>query len=218
MQTVSSSSGAAGGYGTEGFSGPDMSRVLAMMEKMIPKLPQVIAIFEEAGIAVDPDARAAAEEAVATFARLREPCGNGDMESCMQLGQVMGSIESRMRPPMERAMMSAGKPEVGMRIHALMDEGMEGMDDMERMSPPPGMQGNYGRPPAMFDPSQSREGAPHPYPMPPYMQEQYDPARGYQPRSNEGYPMRSDSAPYPMPPDGAYPMPSAGSQEGYEGQ
>lgn len=181
MQAVSSGGGGSGGQGPTGFGPPDMSKVLSMMETMIPKLPQVIAIFEEEGIPVDPDARAAANEAVEAFARLKGPCSGGDMESCMELGSVMSTIDQRMRPPMEAAMEAAGKYEVGMRIHQLMSEGMEGMD-MDTMGPPPGMNDGYNH------------GSMPPYPMPSDMHEGYDPSRmeqgGYQ------YPMPPDAVPH----------------------
>ncbi|TSC99978.1 MAG: hypothetical protein Greene101449_418 [Candidatus Peregrinibacteria bacterium Greene1014_49] len=236
MQTVQSSGGGADGHMGQGFGSPDMSKVLAMMEKMIPKLPQVIAIFEEEGIAVDPDARAAANEAVEALGRLKGPCSEGQMESCMELGEVMSTIDQRMRPPMEAAMEAAGKYEVGMRIQELMSEGMEDMD-MDNMGPPPGMNGGSshqgppsgyefrGQPPGMngdyhqgppngFDPSQFRG-------QPPGMQGYGQPPHGYgAPQQYPQYPQGDHQSP---PPEGFDPsmmyreMPQGDSRppEGY---
>ena len=214
MQTVQSSGGGADGHMGQGFGPPDMSRALAMMEKMIPKLPQVIAIFEEEGITVDPDARAAANEAVEAFGRLKGPCSEGQMESCMELGNVMSMIDQRMRPPMEAAMMAAGKPEVGMRIHELMSEGMEGME-MEDMGPPPGMQGDPGHqgPPNDYEfrgPPPGMNGDYHQGPPPgmngidqfrgppPGMQGYGQPPRGYgAPQQYPQYPQGEHQGPPP---------------------
>lgn len=199
MQAVSGpggSSGPGGPGGPGGFGSPDMGRILGMMEKMIGKLPQVFAIFEGAGIPVPQEARDAAAEATETFNRLREPCASGDMQSCMQLGEVMKGIEQRMRPPMEAAMQQYPEKgfEVGMRIHALMSEGMEDMD------PPPGMMDrNYGPPSGMME-----QG----YGPPPGMRD-----GNYGPRPdmmNQGY------RPRPGTMEGPYGSPS-GSWEGHDG-
>lgn len=129
---------------------PDMREMLTVMEIMLPKLEKAIAIFERAGIAVPEQSRATARKALESFERLKGPCGAGDIQACMELGNSMGGIEANMRPPMERAMQEAifgGKipPEAamraGMEIQTMMSEGMEGMMQKGH-GPPPGMMPN----------------------------------------------------------------------------
>lgn len=210
IQTVGSAESGGSPYEEHHeFGGPDMNRVIAMMEKMIPKLPQVIAIFDEEGVPVDPDARAAAEEAVSTFDRLKGPCIQGDMDACKELGKVMGGIESRMRPPMEKAMMETGRFDLGIKIQALMGEDMEGM---EGMGPPPGMlEDSHQGPPQGFDPSQFRSPSPGMHSgygnPPPGMED------GSYGRSPEGfYPSSYNHGGMPS----SYPMPSGMDNRGYD--
>lgn len=181
MRTMDSQDDPGGGGFGHGGMPEDMNHIMDMMETMIGKLPQVIAIFEEEGIPVAPEARAAAADAIAAFARLKEPCRSGDMESCKQLGEMMSGIDQRMRPPMEAAMMASGNQEAMIRIHALMDEGMEnsGPPPMNgHRGPPPEMMRDRRGPPASFDPSQF-QNAPHKQwrdsPPPGGMQQGYGP-------------------------------------------
>ncbi len=124
-----------GGHGMTGdFGPPNMTAILAMMDKMIAKLPKVIAIFEGAGIPIDPQAREAARAAEALYKEVRDDCGNGTMSACMRMEEIGTMLETRMRPPMEKAIMKSGQWQVGMQIGALMSEGMDGM----MMGPPGG--------------------------------------------------------------------------------
>ncbi|MBI5794054.1 hypothetical protein HZA87_03135 [Candidatus Uhrbacteria bacterium] len=133
------SHGGGGGMGM----GPNMDSILSMMEKMMGKIPQVIAIFEREGIPIAPDALDAYRRGMALFNELKGPCKSGAMESCSGLKQVGNIMETGMRPSMEKAIMQSGKWQVGEEIGKIMSDGMEGM------MPPQGMDHGYGPPSGM---------------------------------------------------------------------
>lgn len=126
MQSERSMGGHAGAAG--GFGGPDISAILAMMEKMMTvKIPHVFQIFADAGIAVPPEAMEAYRRGLALFQEVKGPCGNGDYQACARMEEVGMIMENGMRPAMEVAIMTSGKWDIGMKIGAYMSEGMEGM-------------------------------------------------------------------------------------------
>jgi hypothetical protein len=153
-----------GGPGSPGGpgGGPDMKDVPMMMEKMMGKLPKVIAIFEEGGVSVPPEAKQASEKAIALFAEIKGPCMAGDMNACSRLREVPEILEREMRPLMEQAVMASGKFEVGMKAKALMEEGIEeGFGPragpvQPQMAPgtQPGVMSPQGMPPQNFGPMQ----------------------------------------------------------------
>lgn len=194
----------------------EIKRMMAMAEKMMPKLDGVMAIFEKAGIKVPEVSRRAAKQAQAAFAKLREPCEKGDLEACMELGNTMSSIEPNMRPPMEQAVFDAIKsgdlsPEramtFGPEVEAYMSEGMEdtmGPPHRDMGGPmgypsgaPYGRQGGYGQPSGGYD--YRMQGG---YGMPP---------QGYP--QGGGYNNMPQDYGYPQ---GGYGMPQGGyGNEGY---
>lgn len=131
------------------YGGPNMQMILTMLEKMMEKLPKVFAIFKEEGIPIAQEALDAYAQGMALFRELQPQCV-ADKQKCSSLKDVIATLE-RMRPPMEKAMMESGKMEVGMRIHKLMDEGMEGMP-MEGSGPSGGHEGygQFGPPPGSY--------------------------------------------------------------------
>ena len=134
-----------GGGGGMGM-GPNMDSILSMMEKMMGKIPQIIAIFEREGIPIAPDALDAYRRGTALFNELKGPCKSGTMESCFRLKEVGDIMEGSMRPSMEKAIMASGKGMmVGPEIEKLMSDGMEDMRMMDHGSgPPQGMMNNQG--------------------------------------------------------------------------
>lgn len=141
---------------------PGMAKgIIMMMEHMMSKLPMIITIFEENGIPVLSDAHRAVQEAQALFKEIRPACESNPM-NCMRLREVAVILESRMRPPMEQAMMASGNMQLGMQIQKMMaEDGMMGPPPMmDRMGPPPGFDSmhmgapeGFGPPPG-FGPSQ----------------------------------------------------------------
>jgi len=154
--------------GGGGYSPPPIEHILKELEDIMEKLPQVIAIFEEAGIPIASEAREAYEAAKQTFEDVRTECEENPME-CKKLEQVFEILESRMRPSMEKAMMASGNEEVIRKIEELM--GHE-----EDYGPPMGPEGygppgNFGPngPPMMMPPGQMMQ--PPGYGPPPYWED-----------------------------------------------
>lgn len=176
--------------GPGGFGPPNMQMIVTMMEKMIEKLPKVFAIFEEEGIPVSQEAREAYENGAALFRELKPLC-EAEAQKCFELKNVAVFFE-KMRPSMEKAITESGKFEVGMRIHQLISDGMEGMPMQGpgpsggQFGPPSG--GNDGPPPPGYDgrPPSGQYGPPPGYPTGDHGSQSGYPSGDYGPPPN-GY-------------------------------
>ncbi len=135
-----------------GMQGPDCSMIITRMKGMIiEKLPQVIAIFDEAGLPVSDDARAALEEARQKFEAVTVSIAENP-SSCMDLRSIFEILETRMRPSMEKTIMESGDAQVMKRVMELVGE--EGHEMPSSMNG----QGNFDR--KNFDTKGAHRGFP----------------------------------------------------------